>query len=374
MLVYLFLFLLVLSQVLISDVAKYKSHDKIMKIIIFAYIVILVGVRHKVGVDTYSYMNVYDSIPKLYDIDYSNIFSYKYQPLFLLLESFCKTFFSSDFYWVQIFHALILNLSIFRFIEKNTEHFFTGLIFYLLTFFMYFNFEIMKESLAIAVFLLNFDALKENKWKRYYFGVFIAVLFHLSAGILIFLPFLKRVKFNGYFILSMAVFVILLIAVRPYLELLEFNEKLSNKVNTYVGLAESGILNMNWVLLQILQITIIPLFLLIISPKQKISHIVYLLCIYILLGLGTIFYQIIFLRLTNYFVPFVVLNCIYLITDIKYSPIRKRFFTFFSVLLFCIFYNYNFLSHGGIVRWFPYQSIFNPKVDKERDAFYYKFN
>ena len=374
MLVYLLLFVLVLSQVFISDVAKYKSHDKIMKIIIFVYIVILVGLRYKVGIDTYNYMNMYESIPKLYDIDYSNIFGYKYQPFFLLLESFCKTFFSSDFYWVQIFHALILNFAIFRFIEKNTEYFFTGLLFYLLTFFMYFNFELMKESLSISVLLLNFNALKENKWKKYYLGVFIAILFHLSAVILIFLPFLKRIRFNGYFLLSMGIFVVLLILVRPYLDLLEFNEKISNKVNIYVGLAESGMLNMNWVILQVLQITLVPLFLLIISPKQQNTHIIYLLCIYIILGLGTIFYQIIFLRFTNYFIPFVVLNCVYIMTNLKYYSYNRRFLAVFGVLLFCIFYNYNFLSHGGIVRWFPYHSIINPKLDKDREAFYYKFN
>jgi len=373
MFVYLLLIILVLSQVFVSDFAKIKSHDKFMKGLIFTYIVLLVGLRNKVGIDTYSYMNNYSSIPNLYELDIKHIFDYKYQPFFVLLESFCKTVFTTDFYWMQLIHAIILNYAVFNFIGKNTSFFFTGILFYLLTCFMYFNFEIMKESLAIAVFLLNFDALKSGNWKRYYIGVFIAVMFHMSAAILIFLPFLRRVKLNKYFVLGMGIFVVLLILIRPYLELLEFNEKLSNKVNTYVGLAESGALNTNWVFLQILQITVVPLFLLSISPKSRSENIVYLICIYVILGLGTVFYQLIFQRLANYFLFFVIINCVYIVTSkAKFS--RRKILGYCGILVFCFFYNYNFLAHGGSVRWFPYQSIFDQKVNKERDALYYQFN
>ena len=107
-------------------------------------------------------------------------------------EAFNKgTLVGDDFVYFQLLHIIILNSCLFYFISKSTEYRFSALFFCFIYYYLYFSTEILRESLAIFVFVLNYKNYEEGNWFKYYCGVCIAILFHISAVILIVFPFVN---------------------------------------------------------------------------------------------------------------------------------------------------------------------------------------
>lgn len=372
MIEYVILFLLILSQVFISDIYKMndKCIDKIIYYFIYTYIVILVGFRYKVGIDTYNYTYNYKYIPTLYNLDLKLIFNHGYQPLFLVFNSIIKTYISESFYAIQFFHAAFINFSIFYFISKYTKFKFTYLLIYLSTFFMYFNFEIMKESTAVAIFLFAYTKYYQEKYFSYFILVLLAILIHQSAAILLFFPLIGKLKFNFNLLVFLLVFLIILNISGNYIYLFEMKESLKDKVINYNE--NKNNLNYNWMILQLLQMIIIPFILFKMFKNKLAVNFQSIIIFYIIIGIGTLFYQIVFFRFSNYILPFFILYLVYIIEYIYKK--RKKNIALIIIICYCFLYNYNFLRNGELVRWYPYESIITEKNVPERDKLFNKIN
>lgn len=109
------------------------------------------GFRYRIGIDTIRYMYAFEDIPKIFEFSAYSLESIS-QPIWFLINSLSKTIFD-DFVVVQIFHALIVNLLIGRFIIKTCNKPFWALFIYFCLYWSYFNFEIMRESLCVALYL-----------------------------------------------------------------------------------------------------------------------------------------------------------------------------------------------------------------------------
>lgn len=153
-------------------------------------LVFLSGLRNYVGGDSIGYMAMWDDLPQLNELHNFEFSTFTYQPLWYFFNALVKEIYNS-FFVFQIFHAAFVNLSIFLFIKKFSKHPFTSVLVYFLFTFFYFNTEILRESLAISVFLFAAPALAEKRWKKYFLLVTIAFMFHSSAIILFFLPLLS---------------------------------------------------------------------------------------------------------------------------------------------------------------------------------------
>lgn len=371
---YFLLFFITGCCVVIYDIAKHVKYKSLASFFILIITIFIVGFRYKVGVDTYNYMYHYPDVPLINKIEWENLFSYSYQPLFLLLSSICKSI-SSDFCLFQLAHATIVNIIIFSFIRKNTPYPFTGYFIYLTTYFMYFNFEILKESLAVATFLIGYKYLEKGKLFKFYFYTIIAFLFHISAIITLFFPLIKRLKLNKRFYLMAIGFSVFLMFSYSLLGLFSFWGKLAQKAITYATVAEQSVLNFNWLITQMLIYVIFP-FILLVAFKKKISshsH-EHIFCFTILLGVGIIEYEIVFSRFINYCIPFIFLCCANIIGESYYQKIGIKLWKIGLVSLFLFIFNYNFLSHNGYARWYPYSSIFNKQICKEREKLWGSFN
>lgn len=188
---------------MLHDFWREEGLAKINYWIAYLVLVALAGFRYKVGGDTYNYMYIYDFMPSLGDIYEVDI--EKYQPLWVILSAAARSI-SNEFYVFQIIHAAIINAVIFYFISKNTKYRFTAVLFYYFSLYPYFNFEILRESLAICCFLLSIKYYSSGRWWGYYLYAIIAFLFHVSAILLFVLPFVKRINFNTKTIV--AIFVV----------------------------------------------------------------------------------------------------------------------------------------------------------------------
>ena len=127
-----------------------------------------------------------------------------HQPFFVLLNSFAKTIYPS-FTCFQLLHSFIINTCLFCFVAKKSLYRFSTMFLCLLVFYINFTVEILRESLAIMVFVYNYKNLDNKNWIRYYIGVFISVMFHLSAVFLIILPLLKFLRLNKKYLLLLVI-------------------------------------------------------------------------------------------------------------------------------------------------------------------------
>lgn len=360
---------------LVYDFGKVKKWKYLFYYSILIVLICLSGFRYRVGGDTIMYMLTYNLLPTLNELgDFDNPF-FKLQPLWLLITAFAKTF-SSEFYVLQFIHAIILNTILFNFFRKYSNYLFTVVLFYYISYYFYFNFEILRESLAIAVFILSIDYLIKRKWYSYFILSLVAFLIHFSAIILFIFPLLYKLKFKTttYFLIFIFGFLL-----NPY-----FSQGL-RLLGSNNGFILSGInyLDYKYTLYGLISIMLInliyPLFINYLSMgylrlKNDINPLMYLL---IFLGsIIPLFY--IFYRFTNYLIPVMMLilaNSLVILVINKTKRASRPFLLVIALaFIFFIHTNKYFADTSEYVsnsswysRWYPYYSIFDKQEDQVRE-------
>ena len=156
----------------------------------FLILVALMAFRYRVGGDTLRYMDSYEHMYGA--IDTFDIGG-RLQPLWLLLNNFLHSI-SPKFLLFQIVHVLFINTVFFSFFKKYSKYLFVAIFLYYIYPYFIFNMEVIRESFAIAFFLLSIDACLRKRWLIYYLYIAIAFLFHAGAIFLIIVPFLFNWK------------------------------------------------------------------------------------------------------------------------------------------------------------------------------------
>lgn len=106
-------------------------------------------------------------------------------------QQFCKTI-NFNFYSFQIFHAILVNGVIFYIVSKYCQYRFTVIFFYVVATLLYFNCEILRESLSLSCGLLAMNHYKEKRWLQYFSWSLFALSFHKSGIVLLVIPFVYR--------------------------------------------------------------------------------------------------------------------------------------------------------------------------------------
>lgn len=336
---------------------------KVLLIIILVIIIALLGCRYRVGIDTLSYMRLFKDTPTLSELLNPKILDRKHEPLYLLVCTFCRTF-SKEFWPVQFVMATITNGCVFIFLYRYCKNAFLGVFLYCILQWLYFSTEIMRESAAIGIFLLNFQNLQNKKWAKYYLYSLFSIGFHYSAIIILFFPFIRFLKLNLFFYIS----CIAILAITPLVE--DLNTFLSlgvitDKINVYIDEADKN--NLNWKIANFIK-TAFPSILAIILFKIKNKKVQFqpFLLFQIILCCGAFAIPQVFQRFTNYTFMFTTVALANIITIGSYKPTAKTIII--SILLASQSLYYYNMRHV----WYPYVSIFNPVVIKERESFYRK--
>lgn len=197
--IYLILILLFLFPVYACDYKlwnygnSYERGNTYKGYYFFLYIVVVLflGLRNYVGGDTIGYMDMWKKIPFLEELSKFDFLHAKYAPMWYITNSFCKTI-NSNFYSFQIFHAILVNGVIFYIVSKYCQYRFTVIFFYVVATMLYFNCEILRESLSLSCGLLAMNHYKEKKWVQYFSWSLLALSFHKSGIVLLVIPFLYR--------------------------------------------------------------------------------------------------------------------------------------------------------------------------------------
>ncbi|MDE6264241.1 MAG: EpsG family protein, partial [Paramuribaculum sp.] len=162
------------------------------------------GLRYRVGLDTLNYMEGYQDLPTFQTYELQNFILYRYEPGYLLLCMICKEI-GNEFFLLQIFQSIILNTAVIYFFYMYCKNPFMALILYYYIIWPYFNTEILRESIAISIFILNYENLNKGKYLRYYIWTILAICFHFSAIILVLFPLFKNIKCNRYFFIAIII-------------------------------------------------------------------------------------------------------------------------------------------------------------------------
>ena len=345
--------------------------------IFLSYLVVLMAFRYRIGIDTLTYMDKYQYVESIGNTTLSAIFS-EYEPLNGLLRSITKSF-SDDFLLFQIVHVVLLNTLLARFILRHTDKILLGLFFYFLLAGIYFNTEILRESLAVAVFLNAYDFLLKKKWIQYYLCAFIALGFHTSALITFIIPFIRHFKANKFFILVLIGFAISLMVFAPQLQLiaLYLSPEAASKVLFYLDTFNFDF-NFNRYLVGLSRDIILP-FILLHLYKKKVGENKYegIICLSILFSVGSMLFPVLFGRLTNYFLFY------YIILLAEASKLNKAAFQHkfvylagicgvFMVTMFMDYMRKNEDNKNDkLIRYYPYSSVITKEKYPPRESLWF---
>lgn len=338
-------------------------------ILLFLYCVLLFGLRYRVGIDTLNYMYSYPTQPTLDTLDWEKIYTNRYAPLFMLLVATCRSI-TTDFWLLQFIVSVIFNSCLFIFLKRQVSNPFLAFSLFFFMNGLYFNTEIMRESLAVGVFLLNINNLIKHKWTSYYILATISLMFHFSAIIVFLFPLFTKVRLNWQFLALLLVFALFRKNLEEYTISMIPMENVMERIDEFYLLIDSGRLNINWLILVIIQTVMVPIVVMVTNKKTtKVrQELEFMLCIYLFLGLGCVYYQIIFQRFTNY----VLLVLIVVMAEMLHSKVLENKYKILIVSLFIIAYSYTYIGHERYKMWYPYHSVFNPEKDSDRETMWFE--
>ena len=346
-------------------------------------LILLAGLRYRVGSDTLMYMSVFEECPKLDELKYFDFSEAKYNPLWYILNAVSRSIYD-NFTLFQIIHAIIVNSVFFWFFRKYCpSYYFSAILLYFFGYFCYFNMEVMRESLCICVLLLAMPLYMDRRWIPYYVLCVVAINFHYSAIVMFFLPFLlffKQPSWRWQVAIFIVIFVLLKVVNVPalLLDVLGLNEQLTLLLKNYLDLERSVMGMISEV------VKYLPIFVFIcvreakgITDKYDLTPLVMGVVIFysMAMGIGG------FSRFINYFVPFIIIyvvNTFYKILSLDYKQMQITMLSSVCALLLLLLNMASFYladvstvypDTRAYVRYIPYHSVLDPQIDEHRERF-----
>lgn len=385
---YLLIFVLLLAAVLKFDIYDGDALEKHRCFCFLAFMLfVLSAFRYRVGADTAAYMYEFDRLTP-YKLDLGNLTEdVNRMPGWKLLVTFCKSI-SDNYFVYQIVHAFIVNFSILYFIRKYSKAIFVSMLLYFLLIYNVYNFDAMRESIAVSIFVWGLHFYFQKKWTKYYCVAFLSILFHISAIFVLLLPVLSVVKINKAILISFCALIIILIALFPFvntffLELSNIEQLgiIGDKAENYLSKDQY---QANATPLSLLKASIysvgIPLLLIVYYyRKSKNYSLIPFLMVFIILTILNIGAPI-FYRFQNYiYIIYIIVisNVCYLLLREKKPVVVKQILVLFVICTFSYFPIKRMWIPSPVnsmVRvysnYYPYQSIFSGKKDQKRESIY----
>lgn len=365
MLLYLIPIFIFFIGVLLCDVEKKTKYSLPLIFISFLYMTLLIGLRFEVGGDTLNYMGDYQWRVPL--SDWKPTFLDKFQPGYAFLCSLAKSI-SPEFYVFQLLHVFLLNMLLFIFVYRNAKYKFAALTTVYFICYIYFSTEILRESLAVMVFIYSYKNFEQGKWYKYYLGVALAALFHVSAVFLLLLPFLKWVKFDKNYIYAMFVVIVGTMAMDKVFAILSNMALVGEKISVYSDMTSIGLFAgmINLLKRCVFPVTCVLFFRYGCGKEMKYQRAIAIMSLF---GVASFFSPVIFGRVINYFIIFFAISYSDVVMEMLLSR-RKILIGNAKVFLICfvLLYGSEYVLYRRYERFLPYYSIFNP-VSVDRDNF-----
>ena len=400
--IYIFIFLLLIYLIYRYDY-KHNERGRLFWLVVVTLIfIVLGGLHYRVGFDSLTYEKFYDKLSPLNTITPAKIESSRFAPGFVILASFTKLFNEEPVLLYFIQSGFLCAVVTWFFVKNTRNVFFAFLMFYAFCFTLL-VFEQIRESIAVAFFLLAWPAFKSNNWLKYYILSFCALAFHTSATFMfilpiILLPGIKQLFIFGkrtwlFCLIVLAIAFVLQATFSQYIKLLAVTESMEELTGKYENTSFiKGNLNILGIVSVIFRDILYPLLALVYfnaikkrglfdGNNERLEMFV-ILSIYIsILSIGVPILS----RYNNYFFFFPIV----LISDWLFSVIivgrrKVRFsFVYWIVIVFPMFITQinsayftkmnNSGTKKGYMAYYPYTSYINKEKDADRVKVIQKF-
>lgn len=366
--------MLVIGYLTYDRITK-KNKSKALWLLVYVTLVSIMGLRYKVGGDTYNYMNYFSWAPEL---QYWQPFDLSgFEPGFSLFTSAIKTYFD-DIYVYQTIISALMTFMLMYFINRNTSYRFLAMLLIFVAMYLYFSTEVIRESLAVGGLLMAYPLLRDRRYIPYYAVCFFLLTLHSSAALCFLLPLFRNLKLNRRFFLYVFAFIVFGFIMAPLMERLGnyliFQKLLRYNNQAYVGYA--------WCGLRFIYFSLLPFLTLYwckyrFHLKIKFENII---CLQILFGIGLWFIPIVFQRLINYTIIFYLVALADIIGTVTRNPLYRRPLTVDVrkirgqlaklLLVLTLMAHSSYYIHLNFYEiYMPYHSIFDPKEEPMREKY-----
>ena len=209
---YLIAFLLILYGVIKYDVKGLSGNANRHYNLILIYLILVSGLSYRLGGDGIVYLHQYKEYLTSDGFGWTALNRYDNRmPGWIALIKICKLV-TTQYWFFKLVHAVIINTLFLSGIKSITKYVFTGILFYYILLYFQFNFELLRQSLSMALFVYSLKYFSTKRWCKYYACIVAAVLFHESAVICILFPLMRYVRINikFLFVYSLLILTILI--------------------------------------------------------------------------------------------------------------------------------------------------------------------
>lgn len=368
-------------------------------VVMMVLLILVAGLRYRIGVDSIRYENYYEHLHTLTNLRSGDFKDTRFAPLYIILASACRTI-TSDFTLLQMVVAIIVNGTVFFFFYKNTPHIFLATTFYYICLYLNLNTEVVREALAVCIFLWAWPFFRKGQWLIYYLFCVLAFFFHVSALVMVLLPIFWIPGIRWFFTFGRQTYfiVLALIAVGFFVQIyffdfikaIAFTENMAERAEVYKESDLGGnTLNITGALGEVFKLMLYPFLALYFLNKGKSKQaldsdsgllkmeMMTLMSIYtaaLTLGIA------ILSRYQNYFMFFAIAavsTCVFSELPGKgRKRYRIKFVMWVAVLLplfamqFYSLYFSNFNKSGTLknyMAYYPYYHRMDPQEDPDRE-------
>lgn len=382
MIVYLIAFIVLLIPVFRFDLMKLEGNKTLWMYAEYVILVLIAGLRYRVGGDTLIYMKIFEDYPTIGELSTFDFAEAKYNPMWYIYNSVFKTL-GDSFTLFQLCQAILVNLAFFRFFKRySPQAFFSCVFVYYFGYYCYFNMEIQREILCICIFLEAYPLLEKKKLLQYYLLCAAAMLFHMSAVLMFFFPLALLLKKDNFWVaisLLVVTFVLLhKISIISVLVNIAFEGHLAVSVNAYI---EKEVPNINGMIVTML-ITVPFLMLMLLRTIYKFDNdklMGALMTFVIVIQVFGTFLGVA-VRFSNYLMPIGIVFIVNTFYE-NFWEIRKFLLSrlLISGALFVYFFNLTYYyvkkqeyymkgAHQYYI-YVPYHSVFDPQEDNRREQY-----
>lgn len=354
---------------------SFNKHYYFLLIIIIS----MAGFSYRMGYDSIKYENSFNNY-SYYSYEISKVlqFNETKEPLWIILNVLINKLFG-DFTALKLLIAAFVNSTIFWFLRKYSLYFFTSILLYLLLLGWTLNFEILRASITIALFLIAFDKIigERPNYIYYYLWLAPALLFHWFAFVALFFPLFTKITPGKKFIIALSVAILITPLLIQYgNQFLAFNQLsyfMDDRISTYLNSDNFGSIGLNYKGIFIVVLTrALPIILLCYLGKNFIDRkiisigLIYSLFVILQVGLNILY------RITDYFTIITVVVITNTLSNVRLiNHSKKKLIVYFAIVLLSIYIARATFAENIILRYVPYTSIFDKTIVPEREKYYY---
>lgn len=352
------------------------------------------GFRYKMGIDSIKYENYFTWLHPIQELNAGDFRHTRFSPLYIVLSSLCRSL-TSEFMIMQFVVSTIINVTVFRFLWQNTRHVFFAAFLYWIFLFLNLNMEVLREALAVSVFLWAWPFYRSSRWLWWYVAAVVAFFFHVSSIVLFILPLLWLPGVRTLFRFGPQAIVMCLLSAGiafainhwffDFVRLVAVTENMAERAVVYSRTELSGnTLNIFGALGQIVRFVLYPLLALWFLKKHREGEepseawqkkeLLALTGIYVAMAtLGITILQ----RYNNYFLFFsFIVTADWAFTSFKtgvrWIQVRFIYWMFLFLPLFGFQFNsyFNNMNPSGTIRtymmYYPYSNQFEREIAPDR--------